>query len=167
MIMGYRILDPQQFCVSNGGSFEVIEPACNIETKSNYSITDAFIGHHVQFPNIGIGYVENVQVWNDNYGVFKDNTYLLDTPAIVAGEPFFQIGRPHGITYADDRHMAIPNEITSSTPTKMAGEYILLGTNLANHSHMLDMLSKCLLAKDYIEWKKHKFIIDADCEKYI
>jgi capsular polysaccharide biosynthesis protein len=160
-------LEPQQFCLSNGGTFEVVRPFGEVGTESYFSHTNAFLGYRVDYPAIGIGRVGQVRLWNDNFGVFKDDTYLLDTPAIVAGEFFYQVYRPHGITFADEAHMTVPDEITRSAPKKIPGEYVLLGTALGNHSHMLDILTKCLLVQDHLDEQACSFVIDADSEKYM
>jgi capsular polysaccharide biosynthesis protein len=159
-------LEPEQFCLSNGGTFEVVHDASEVRTESYFSITDAFLGYRVKFPSIGVGRVNDVRFWNDNFGVFKNDLYLLDTSAIVAGTYFYEVFRPHGITLADEAHVAVPDEITNRAPTKMPGDYMLLGTCLGNHSHMLEILTKCLLAQDHLDWRACKFVIDANTERY-
>ena len=162
----FAFLEPQQFCLSNGGTFDVVHEACELRTESYFSITDAYLGYRVNFPSIGIGCLDNVLVWNDNYGVFKNGTYLLDTPAVIAGGPFYQVFRPHGIAVASQSHVAVPDDVTDRVPTRMPGRYVLLGTCLGNHSHMLEILTRCLLARDHSDWRDCRFVLASDAQKY-
>jgi hypothetical protein len=162
----FEFLAPPDFCLSNGGSFETVHPRSEVRTESRLSVTDAFIGYRVDFPEIGIGRIGGVRLWNDNFGVFKNRHYMMDSQTLVAGADFYRVYRPHGIALTGPSHISIPDPIAAAPPKTMAGNYVLIGSCLGNHSHMLELLTRCLLVREHVNTAGIPFLIDEASMKY-